>query len=577
MIMRQLFSRGILLFISYFILLLIIFQKIISNYYPSEDEFSLLTNSTLLFGNISFTDWITRGFTDYFKVFPEWAMENYSNFMRPIVNLTYLSNSILFKENYQLYLLVNYLVHAGGSYISFAIARYYFKLSLLPSIAVSGVMFLVPSFDNYFQIYPAFCFDGLAAILSVISMFLIIKNRIWCGALVILLAIFTKETVLWTPFAAAALLIVTKKSLKGAIGNVVMVLVPFLLWFVIRKIFFTSFSGNFAFKSTNIISVAGHLIVGFLNWPSALLKENTIYNLMYSLINKRIEALVCIPVVIIVFNITTYAVIFWGIYKAIRRDKDTEVKSLAIYLLGSLMFIVFLGLEARFGYLFYLLFIPLGMHLLYVHKIKFLKPVIIIFFIVISLNGIYQINNTINGHNYENYLMDKKFSKQLIALLHQHKDKKKIYLINDVTARYSSMESLAAFSKIKSKIIKINSISNDFNLLCRNSENELKINFNYIQTGKYLVTMELPPKIHFVFQGIDENKTKRDPGRFFKRNADLNYQFPGEKIVKYRMSTGTPVYDYGKLLNVEINQPQREDIIIYFNKGYKTIDIGKAL
>jgi hypothetical protein len=258
-------------------------------------------------------------------------------------------------------------------------------------------------------------------------------------------------------------------------------------------------------------------------------------------------------------------------------EKDNEVKMITIYILGSLMFIVFLGLEARFGYLFYLLLIPSGMHLLYASKVKFLKPIIIILFLVISLNGMYQINNNVTGDNYNNYLMDKKYSKQLVSLLKEQKDKGKIYLINDVTAICSSMESLAAFSKIQSKIIIINSISKNFKLLSQYSKNELKINFNCEPNGQCIVKMELPPQINFVFDGIAENKIKRETGKLFKRNDELNYQFPNEKIVRYKTSSGTPVYNYGQLLYLEINKVKMNDVIIYFNNGYKTIGLGELI
>lgn len=555
-----------------FLLLIMLHLGIMRHYYPSEDEFALLTHSTVLYGSMAPAEWFTRGFSEYFKVFPEWMRENYSNFMRPVVNGVYWIQGVVFQERYERYLLLNYLVHACGVGLAYALGRQYFHLPLRQSLAGSVVMFFAPAFDGNFQIYPVFCFDGMAAILSVCAMWLILQNRIRFAAALLLLAVFTKETVLWTPLAGAALVMLQRKPLRQTLQEAAVLLVPLACWFILRTLYFPHFSGNYAVNFGDIRSVLGRSLVGLLYWPSAVLKENQVFDVLYRLIGKGSPAIAAWVPAAMLFNIACYAALAAALYNSLRtadRDDRTRVAAAVIFAACNLLMIVVFKLEARFGYLLFLLLIPLGISILHAGKLRIVKPVIIALFIITTAHGMYRFSGNLFGRQYDEYVADKTYARQLIALLVEYRDRGTIYLLNDVTARYSSMESLERFSRTTSKIVKINSIVHNFSLLGGLPDGSMRVASACEASGRCVITMELPDRVRMSLQGVDERKMARETGSAFRRNAVLTYRFPEERITGYKVSDGSPQYDYGRVMRVELEKVKKGDMIIYFDHGYK--------
>ena len=169
-------SKLVLLTLLVFFAQALLFKDIITFYFPIDDEFALLVNSTNLFGGINPADWFTIGFAKYFTIYPEWT-PYYQNILRPVVNIVYYINSLLFGNNYGFYLLFSYLLNGIAFSLVYYISRRVLEISENFSI-IAGIIFLFnPGLLGKFYFYPSFAFDLFAAVVAGIAFILLIKKK----------------------------------------------------------------------------------------------------------------------------------------------------------------------------------------------------------------------------------------------------------------------------------------------------------------------------------------------------------------------------------------------------------------
>lgn len=162
------------------------------DFFPTGDEFSLLAHSTRVF-HASPMAWFTHGFADYFNPYPDLALP-YSNFLRPLDNVVFYLNSLLFTTHWSFYLLANYLLVSIVVVLAFYTARAILELPLALSLLVAAATIVSPAFSAQIFYRPSFAFDYLAALFALLTAALLARGRILPAWFAVWCAVFSKET-----------------------------------------------------------------------------------------------------------------------------------------------------------------------------------------------------------------------------------------------------------------------------------------------------------------------------------------------------------------------------------------------
>jgi hypothetical protein len=172
-------------------------------YQPSHDDVTALVDGLLLLPGAHWQDWFTQGHSHFFDAYPEWSVCQ-TAFARPAFQfLIYLAHFVLGKD-WASYLAINYLCIAGAAAVAFLVARIAFGLGVGRSLVLAALVLLSPPTFEFSAWEVGYASEALAGVLIACAFLASTMRRDrYCIAL-LLLALFTKETALWAPFAACA-------------------------------------------------------------------------------------------------------------------------------------------------------------------------------------------------------------------------------------------------------------------------------------------------------------------------------------------------------------------------------------
>lgn len=165
------------------ITLTILYWNKLFTYSVGGDDYSLIESSR----SFDIHNWLFSGFSDYFYVFD--GSSPYTNFIRPVVNISFWLNNHLFSEKPGLYFLSTIL------FISF----YCYSLLCLAGFRMLGILLISifclasPSIAQASLGSPPFAFDVLAAAFVLAAIYASLRNKPYIGICLLFLAVFTKE------------------------------------------------------------------------------------------------------------------------------------------------------------------------------------------------------------------------------------------------------------------------------------------------------------------------------------------------------------------------------------------------
>lgn len=231
-------------------------------YQPSNDDVTALADGLLLVPGARWTDWFTQGHSHFFDAYPEWPWGR-TAFARPAFQLLiYLAHFLLGRE-WSSYLSINYLGVAGVVVCAFTIARTALGTSTWAALLAAALVLSSPPVLES-SIWDVGLASELAASVLIGSSFLAVVARrdLLCLSL-LMIAMLTKETAVWAPFAAALTAL-----LRPSVGETVsrraflaaVMLVPLVFWLVLRFTFFGGIGDTYATAQyTPIIGLVGML------------------------------------------------------------------------------------------------------------------------------------------------------------------------------------------------------------------------------------------------------------------------------------------------------------------------------
>jgi hypothetical protein len=216
-------------------------------YQPSHDDVTALADGLLLLPGAHWQDWFTRGHSDFFDTYPEWPQHD-TAFSRPVFQFVIYLAHFAFGRNWASYLAINYIAIAGTAAVAFAIARAALGLGVLPSMLAAALTLLSSAVLEFsFGVLGAGS-ECLAAFLVGCGFLAVVSRRNALCALLLMLALLTKETAMWAPFAASLTVLLRRgggRSSGRAIAAASM-LSPIIVWLGMRMAFYGGIGGTYA-------------------------------------------------------------------------------------------------------------------------------------------------------------------------------------------------------------------------------------------------------------------------------------------------------------------------------------------
>ena len=236
------------------IIALIIISTTIIYFQTAYHQLIYLDDDTLVhkkFEGLNLAEKLTFSFTS-----------NYlgGHYYRPIVLLTFISESIIGGKSYFVYHLTNFLIHLFTSILIFLVLK-----KLRYRLIVSGVtalLFALSAIQINAVGWIASRGDLLAAFFSIVALFLYLKiiqeNKVFLLLFVFILlfvAILSKEVALLVPFLFLLLYFLEKKELsldRKSITVLLMILLVFVSYYILRGVFLNEVRlDKFSFTAIN--------------------------------------------------------------------------------------------------------------------------------------------------------------------------------------------------------------------------------------------------------------------------------------------------------------------------------------
>jgi hypothetical protein len=239
---------AVLLGFAIFGLLWILYTPYRQLYVPNETDVPALADGLLLAPGSDWEDWFTRGYSNFWDLYPEWPL-GITGFARPAFQFViYLAHFALGRD-WASYRVINCFATAGLAAVAFQIAQTALGLRYGLSLLSAILVVLTPPVLQSWSAGLAFAIEPLATLVVAGGFLAVVVRRDFVCLMLLFVALFTKENAVWAPAAAAITIMLRPKpdeSLgRRAIAAAIMFL-PVVLWLGLRFAFFGGIGGTYA-------------------------------------------------------------------------------------------------------------------------------------------------------------------------------------------------------------------------------------------------------------------------------------------------------------------------------------------
>ena len=489
--------------------------------------------------------WFKEGFSHYFVVYPEW-FRPYTNFLRPTSNLITFINHAVFGNQYGLYFITYFLFQFIGLYLFVSLLKKH-NVAFWPRSFTALLFLFNPAYINTGLISLPFHFDIVAAVFLLGVLSAIYADRLTIAFILLTLSVFTKETAVFAPLAAALTV-----ALRGhRIYKAATMLIPAIIWFSTRILAFGNiFQGTYA-TPKDPISILRGILSGLKRWPTGIS-----YSADTSLKDALTSGEFGISHLFVIFNrvanIFLWFFIAWTIWKiirqllynkAIRSNKMfISAASILIWVVGSLAVGVILSCDdPRFGasiYSFFLLFTAIvlfGNSAQYIPAPKWLSPVVLSILVV---GTIY--HSFIFVQNVTSSWTERELSVSLYDTLESLPQNGQPVFIVNAPQMFASPTYLDDGWKLNLNIVFINQFVGCTKIQA-DSTTPPSIKFEDIERTQKALAITLPNCAHFSFAGVEPAILTSSLRNGLERQGIGTYYFPessSEGISEYQINLG---------------------------------------
>lgn len=448
----------------------LIWARYINPFYcPYGDSFSLFVNSLPPFHPV-YSDWFLHGFRSYFDVYPDMSLHA-SNFVRPVVNGTFFLGWFVYGTHWSRYLLTTYaiigLLAATVCFLSSYVLKLGWPITLLATVCV----IVAPSIDSGAIFDPTFAFDLLGGLFVLLAVTALISEKLLLAWVLLVLAVFTKETTLFAPPLTAVLLLVRKDGRRTLLraAKSAAFLLPIVAWMGLRWHDFHSEKGVYVLMNGSshgaIHAAIVRLVLGLTDWPLA----SVVYWLKLPLLLRLLEKTTFL--LNIAFWIALAAILAKYLFESgshlqklvaifRTRGKTYPIAIVSIFCAASLLMPLALDIPRRFGGVFFPLFILCIASAAHSTRKNFLRVVSLGMLAAVGVTGAVLMFADIHYHMADTrsgWAMAHDYTSQLST-----SNDSQIFSIDDLSGGYASTEYVKKFTGYKGQLIRVDDIRWNF-------------------------------------------------------------------------------------------------------------------
>lgn len=217
-------------------------------YQPDEDDVTALADGLLLVPGARWVDWFIHGHSDFFDAYPEWPW-GVTPFARPAFQFLIYVAHFAFGRDWSSYLSINYLGIGAIGATTFVIARTALRLGLGASLASAALVLVSPAVLQFSIWRLGFASESLAGALVGCAFLAVVARQDFLCVALLMVALLTKETAIWAPFAAALTVMLrpgSGETVRRRLLTASAMLLPVVLWVALRVAFFGGVGGGYA-------------------------------------------------------------------------------------------------------------------------------------------------------------------------------------------------------------------------------------------------------------------------------------------------------------------------------------------
>lgn len=505
---------------------------IYKNYFPFGDDPAVLRGSAA-----NPVTWFTLGFSRYFVVYPEWTTP-FTDFLRPGVSLIVRIHQGLFGSHYWWYFASFYMAQALVCVVTVKIGK---RLEIsTPWLYMIGVLVAInPAFMAGGLESISFAFDVYCGLFTILTLYFVLRKNYILAGTVLTLALFTKESSLYAPLAAAiTVYLLTRKKLLS-----VAMLAPLSVLAGVRKFVFSgSLHGVYAMPS-QFRSTLRSVLQGIEIWPTGLFDVRAPRILIEHHSIHASQALIGAA------NLTLWAMLLILGIKLVRdsrRASQAPLIAVWIWTAGALSFGVLVGKDPRLGGSIY----PL---MLILCAVAYRRNKKLSLLAVSLLAGAFVWNAAHALSHRQPSLASPMHS--LVIELQQLRDVPTVYILN-APYSYSDPDDIAALADTPSKLVVLSQVRG-----CNTSA--VRTSSKLTAEGHDLhIYSTIPPCSQYEFTGVSLDTLAKGE---IARGAFAEYSFPHEKSV-YGLEDRDLItsVDVGRELNISFT-PSGPYAVLYYD------------
>ena len=433
--------------------------RIHAAYFPAGDEFSLVVSSTRFF-HPHIGEWFSHGFSGYFSPYPDLSLPN-SNFLRPVANITYFLDSVVFGRHWSYYLWGNYLIEMALVVTVWYLARICFRLPAPVSLLITISAALSQAFSYQAIFRPSFAFDLLGALWALLALLSLLRQHWLLAWLFVLLAVLTKESAYYVAVAASAatLLLLWRLPLVQKFSRSAAYLVPLLLVVVLRKLDFEGGQGVYVLNELAGANPVKRIVLSLTHWPYLLPGEQHVFAFSaHNLFSLLLTATIWILLLILCVHALRGDRNAVALNELLTEPSVANTRILIIFLAGSLLLPLGLDLGPRFGASTTpLLFLCLGNLAATVQRSLLVKVVSIVVLAVTFIADAASFVDALTGSPMHREQALWARSRNMVDLLSREQEPV-VFLVGDATESFSSPYFVQRFAGYHGTIVPVSNL-----------------------------------------------------------------------------------------------------------------------
>jgi hypothetical protein len=486
--------------------------------------------------------WFTRGYLNYFLIYPEWESHHTSPLLKPLTNAVgYLGDS-LFGSTYALHFAVYFLFQFLGLLIFVRILRE-LAVPTLPAAGMSLLFLFNPAFMSDGPVCLSCHFDVLAGVFALAAFLAAWTHRYGAALAALTLAVFTKESAIYAPLAAGITLLVWRRlPLKSAL-----LLLPLPLWALARFLVYGDV------LDTGGTARLGQIAVGVSVWPTGL-GGLQLLNQMGSLLSNRTQL---VSAIFFVANIGLWVFLCYAVLTAARRYIDAPQRAelttgLLIWSLGALAFGVVAGYLPRYGgsiYPFLYLFLAALFFSPDYRVPRWLAAsVLLVFFAATFVQGARGVRL---AFAWQPIIAPERALHDALSALPQ--DGRTVYVINAPPGLASAPRHISRAWSLNMNLV----ILNQFNGCTASPDGG---STELLDIGARIIGVRIPQCAAFNFRNAGLDALNRESDLVIERSGIGTYTFPGGKLVPAAETLSS-----GQTLMLQLDPQAADGTIIGYN------------